>query len=331
MRSGIEKQCRITRTPPASSSSIRACRRRPRGCGSRAACRSRARARSAPRTLAPGRRRARRRGSSRARSRRSRRTCGCAASACSSARSASSNPVALFGWRPIAANTCGKSSAAWSAARHDAPSVPTVTIRSTPCSTAASTSSASGGSQSSRWVWLSITGFGKSGSSCASGPAARAARSRPPGDPSAPRSFALVSGMYGSSSVLTVRRPSTSDASVSSSLPASAGSRASCHGARSSTYRFSRRTRRQIWSSASVGSARSISAATSCGRPSNSRIERRVAVDRGHDAVAVALDHRDRAAREIAVLVRELGVVARAGRASIPTAPSLPNGTSRIR
>src|SRR5579859_5913183 len=82
---------------------------------------------------------------------------GWAASASSSARSASSNPAAEFGWRPMAAYTCGKASAAARAARQDSPVVPTVTIRLTPASNAASTSSASGGSHISRCVWLSIT------------------------------------------------------------------------------------------------------------------------------------------------------------------------------
>src|ERR1700677_4088102 len=81
----------------------------------------------------------------------------CAANARSSARSASSKPLAAVGWRPIAAYTCGKSSAAASAARHDAPSMPTVSMRVTPAAPAAATSSVLGGSHRCRWVWESIT------------------------------------------------------------------------------------------------------------------------------------------------------------------------------
>src|SRR5438105_713482 len=82
---------------------------------------------------------------------------GCEASARSSARSASSKPLAALGWRPIAAYTCGKASAAASARRQDALSVPTVSMRRTPAASAAETSSASGGAHRSRWVWESIT------------------------------------------------------------------------------------------------------------------------------------------------------------------------------
>ena len=126
------------------------------------------------------------------------------------------------------------------------PSVPTVRIRVTPASTAAATSSASGGSQNSRWVWLSIIGgplsaLGEQRLERADRGAATALgeRARPnsvSGAPSAPSSRSVVAGMYGCSSTLTARRPSASEASVSSSLSAaSAGSSASCHGARSST------------------------------------------------------------------------------------------------
>src|SRR5208282_4091322 len=66
-------------------------------------------------------------------------------------------PLLAFGWRPIPAYTCGNSSAARSAARHDAPSMPTVSMRVTPACRAAATSSATGGSHRSRCVCESIT------------------------------------------------------------------------------------------------------------------------------------------------------------------------------
>ena len=77
---------------------------------------------------------------------------------------------ASLGCRPIAAYTWGKSSAAASAARHEAPSVPTVTIRVTPAASAAATSSATGGSQAVEMgVAVDHARLGNSGSSWATG------------------------------------------------------------------------------------------------------------------------------------------------------------------
>src|SRR3954454_6038965 len=84
---------------------------------------------------------------------------GCAASAWRSARSASSKPSAWLGCRPTAVSTWGKSSAACRALRFVAASIPTVSIRVTPSRAAAATSSAFGGPQESRCVWLSFTGW----------------------------------------------------------------------------------------------------------------------------------------------------------------------------
>src|SRR3954466_11183329 len=81
----------------------------------------------------------------------------CAARASSSARSESSNPDALLGWRPIAARTWGNASAEARAARQDAPSIPMARIRLTPAASASATTSASSREQWSRWAWESIT------------------------------------------------------------------------------------------------------------------------------------------------------------------------------
>src|SRR5438270_4634413 len=87
----------------------------------------------------------------------------CADSARSSARSASSKPLAALGWRPTAAYTWGNASAAASAARQEALSMPIVSISLTPAASAAATSSASGSSHRSRWVCESITAAGSRG------------------------------------------------------------------------------------------------------------------------------------------------------------------------
>ena len=67
-------------------------------------------------------------------------------------------------------------------------------------------------------------------------------------------------------------------------------------------------------SSAWVTSALSSSAQTSSTRPSKSFASSGSTSASGHDAVAVALDHRQRAAGEVAVVVGELGLVALAER-----------------
>ena len=70
------------------------------------------------------------------------------------------NPVKSEQVSGLARVLRGNASAAASAARHDAPVVPTVTILVTPAASAAATSSVSGGSQASRCVWLSIKAWG---------------------------------------------------------------------------------------------------------------------------------------------------------------------------
>ena len=139
-------------------------------------------------------------------------------------------------------------------------------------------------------------------------------RARSSGAPSALSSFSADSGMYGVSSTVSTRRPSARLRRTVLSFSACSGSLASCHGAFSSTYRFRRRTRCQMRSSACVISAWSSSAQTSSTRPSKSRRELGVDVDRRHLAAAVAAEHVRRAAREVAELVGQLALVALAER-----------------
>ena len=122
--------------------------------------RARAPARAAPRTRAAGPRAGRSRGSSRGRSRRSPDRAGRPRRARSPRGRPSPKPSASCGWRPTIANT---SSCSWAAARArsiDGPFMPTVASRVTPAARARSTSSPSGGSQESRWQWVSTTGGG---------------------------------------------------------------------------------------------------------------------------------------------------------------------------
>src|SRR4051794_4448148 len=74
-----------------------------------------------------------------------------------SAAPAWSNPPASCGWRPTIAYTSSCSAAASSARPIEAPSVPTVASFRTPASRAWPTSSATGDSQASRWQWVSTT------------------------------------------------------------------------------------------------------------------------------------------------------------------------------
>ena len=69
------------------------------------------------------------------------------------------NPVAALGWRPIAAHTSSKRSLASSACRQLSASMPTVSIRVTPASRAAPTSSSSLAFANARWVWESTIGY----------------------------------------------------------------------------------------------------------------------------------------------------------------------------
>src|SRR5918999_5546747 len=72
-------------------------------------------------------------------------------------RSARSKPSVLWGWSPTMAKTSSYVRAASSARSTEAGLVPTVARRVSPASRARSTSSPSGGSQWSRWQWVSIT------------------------------------------------------------------------------------------------------------------------------------------------------------------------------
>src|SRR5688572_10513075 len=74
-----------------------------------------------------------------------------------SAAAASSKPSAELGWRPTEAKTSSAPSAAAIASRFVASSRPTVRIRRTPTARAAATRSASSGSQNARWAWVSTT------------------------------------------------------------------------------------------------------------------------------------------------------------------------------
>src|SRR5918992_1577067 len=84
--------------------------------------------------------------------------------------SARSNFSVLWGWRPTIANTSSWAPAASRARSTEAGLVPTVASRVRPAARARSTSSASGGSQWSRWQWVSITAAGRApGASSARG------------------------------------------------------------------------------------------------------------------------------------------------------------------
>ena len=201
-------------------------------------------------------------------------------------------------------------------------------MRVTPAARARPTSSATGGSHESRWQWVSITAGASGDRRLGLDPAGRAARARrpwlrppprrsarssseSPGRPSAASRRSAEPGMKACSSTDTTRRPSASAYSTWSRCSASASSFASFQGSSSCTYRLSRLIRRQTSSSAAVSSTSSIRARTASTRPSNSDASSAGASAVGHDAVAVALDHRERAAGEVAVLVGELGVVPR--------------------
>ena len=117
--------------------------------------------------------------------------------------------------------------------------------------------------------------------------------------------------MNGCSSTDTTRRPSASAYSTWSRCAASASSLDSFHGSSSCTYRLRRLIRRQTSSSAAVSSTSSIRSRTASTRPVELRRQLGGRLGGRHDAVAVAVDHRERAAGEVAVLVGELGVVPR--------------------
>ena len=118
-------------------------------------------------------------------------------------------------------------------------------------------------------------------------------------------------GMTGQSMIATARRPSARANRVASSSPARSGSFASVQGARSSTSRLRRCTRRQASSAArdrssfakSPRSASTVAATSAASSPS-------APVSARHDAVAVAPDHAHDAVQQVAQLVGELAGVA---------------------
>ena len=121
--------------------------------------------------------------------------------------------------------------------------------------------------------------------------------------------------MYGCSSTLTTRTPSASDASVSSSAPAA--------------LRVARELPRRALLDVPVQPPDALpdqlerlgrprggrtASATSADRPSKRGHHLGIGRDRGNRPIAIAEHHRDRPAREVPVLVGQLGLVARADR-----------------
>ena len=290
-----------------------ACRPRPPGCGSPAVCRSgrassicaaNARSWSAPRgalavVVEPG---LADRDAPRVRGER-----------LSSARSASSNPVARSGGArspPNLREILGRLERRPARAPVD----PDRDHPLDPCSTAASTSSASGGSQRSRWVWLSITrASGNSGSS------GRRARANPrPAATRAPRR-ALRAGRRhvrlraarDVAQALDQRRERLVELGRIGGIARELPRRPLLDVAVQPPHPLPMRS-----------SAPSARPGPSAPRPPRADPRSRVQPGRslpGHHAVAVALDHRDRTARQVPVLVRQLGVVPRPdGRRSRP-------------
>ena len=267
------------RRPPGPSRAPRACRPRPRACGRRAACRAPRRAPPGARKSVSWRREARSRGSSRGPSRPTATACGSreqrrAARRCRRRRA---RPPDAGGCRAPRRPRSPPAEIASAIAARLEPGADRDRPGRRPRLARAPSSSAAGSAHASRCAWVSITRLRAA--------TRRAGRAAPPARPtrrsrlrpqatSAPRQVARLAErrqdprrrlrQVRASATASARSPSTSRRASRRARRARSGSFASCHGARSSTWRLSARTSCQISSSAPERSKRSIRAATSC-------------------------------------------------------------------